>query len=89
MILGDPMILASKSDHPITGNPEGYGDWVLALPSVLCAKRTSVNAETRRTPFEVQYGYNCVLTIEIRSGSQHYGRILITVPICFLLGLGS
>ena len=42
----------------------GRGDWTMALSSVLWAERTSVNATTGRTPFELLYDYKCVLPIE-------------------------
>ncbi len=44
----------------------GDRKWVENLPAILWADRTTVRAPTGKTPYEILYGYRCVLPIETR-----------------------
>jgi hypothetical protein len=47
-----------------------YRNWHKELPSVLWALRTNINRATRHTPFNLVYGADAVLPLEIYLGSM-------------------
>ena len=45
------------------------GKWANELPEVLWAYRTTARSTTGETPFSLAYGYEAIVTVEIRVGS--------------------